>query len=297
MITLNLVDESKSDIKYIISKYPDHQQDVTITQSPYDRVESGVKILSRFNGFEDLELIVCAVKALRRLHVREIYLYIPYLLGARSDRQFQEGSTSYLVDVVTPILNDLSLTSIEVLDVHSDVAAACINNLKVVTNLNLVRYALMDIYKTVDKPLQDNFVLVSPDAGASKKIQKLADKIGYTRDIITCSKTRGVDGKLSNTVVPFNSEDYKSNKKDFIIIDDICDGGRTFLNIAEKIKEKYITSPKIYLIVTHGIFSKGLKVLDVFDGIYTTNSIQDLGADEFDGYHSYKHKIKQLNIF
>jgi ribose-phosphate pyrophosphokinase len=42
-----------------------------------------------------------------------------------------------------------------------------------------------------------------------------------------------------------------------VIIDDICDGGATFLSIAEKINAKHLT-----LIVTHGIFSKGFSALE-----------------------------------
>ena len=61
--------------------------------------------------------------------------------------------------------------------------------------------------------------LVSPDAGASKKIYKLAEQIGYEGDIITCSKDRDIDGKLTRTIVPLN---FTELEKDFIIIDDIC---------------------------------------------------------------------------
>ena len=52
--------------------------------------------------------------------------------------------------------------------------------------------------------------------------------------------------------------------KNCLIIDDLCDGGGTFLGIRSQIQPKYST-----LIITHGIFSKGTKVLtDVFDAVY-----------------------------
>ena len=61
----------------------------------------------------------------------------------------------------------------------------------------------------------------------------------------------------------------------FIIIDDICDGGRTFIGIAEAIKEQ-VQNPEIYLLVTHGIFSAGYnQLMNYFDKIYTTNSYHD----------------------
>ena len=136
------------------------------------------------------------------------------------------------------------------------------------------------------------FILVSPDAGANKKIYKLVEQIGYKGDILTCSKQRSLDldGKITKTVVPrFELE------KDAIIIDDICDGGATFIKIAEVIKEnqKGVKNPgKIYLIVTHGIFSKGFEELSkYFNEIYCTNSYREIDSE------ARNIKLKQLNLF
>jgi len=55
-----------------------------------------------------------------------------------------------------------------------------------------------------------------------------------------------------------------------IIVDDICDGGRTFIELAKCLKP---ACDKVYLYVTHGIFSKGLDVFDgLIDHIWTANS-------------------------
>ena len=138
--------------------------------------------------------------------------------------------------------------------------------------------------------INNKFILISPDAGANKKIYKLAEQIGYTGDIITCSKDRDSEGKLTKCVVPYCS----SLVKDYIIIDDICDGGATFINIAKELKPRALKNsyqPKIYLIVTHGIFSKGTTELGhYFDAIYTTNSYKNCNQLEL-------MKVKQLNVF
>lgn len=316
MKILNLTDLEKSDIKYQIQQFPDGQQNCLITDTGWVNlfipVNTIVKIKSRFNSFRDLELIICVTKALRRMGVKEIHLYIPYLLGARSDRQFQEGGNSYLVDIIAPIINSLEFESVTVMDIHSDVAAACINNLKSLNNMDLVNFTLNQLYPH-GSPVEKDcpFILVSSDAGSLKKIYKLSDSIGYEGDIICCSKSRDVDGNLSKVNVPISIED---TKKDIIIIDDICDGGATFINIAKCIKsfanswktdnlaKKYPT--KIYLIITHGIFSKGFDELSqYFDGIYCTNSYKDLLKDNnllnksIEMYTNKKNLIKQLNVF
>jgi len=301
MKILNLVYPEQSDIDYKISRFPDGQQDVTISSKLYDLVPgiavrnldktNVVQIKSHLNTFRDLELIICANAALKRLGIEDIHLYIPYLLGARSDRQFVEGGTSYLVDVVAPIINAQNFKSVTVYDAHSDVAAACINNFKSISDVDLVRFALNKLYGP-NSP--DNFVLVSPDGGSLKKIYKVAEAIGFNDEIITCSKYRDTDGKLSKTHVPYRIDHYS---KDMIIIDDICDGGRTFINIANEILKVHPDRPgKIYLIVTHGIFSAGFDTIgEYFDGVFCTNSVRDWPTAVSN--KKGEKFIKQLNIF
>lgn len=312
---LNLVNIEKSDIKYKISQYPDGQNQITldplIQPTPGDwnnevyKLSGGkVTIKAHLNNFIDLEKIICATKSLRELGVKEIHLYTPYFLGSRSDRKFEEGSNNYLKDVICPIINSLNFESVTVLNPHSDVLEACLNNFKKVDNKDLINYSLSHythgIYnnKNSNERTLDKFILISPDAGANKKIFKVAEQIGYTGEIITCSKSRDENGKLSNVIVPYD-ESLGSTDKDLIIIDDICDGGATFLNIAKAIKKTELFYGKIYLIVTHGIFSKGFKELNqYFDGIYCTNSYSDLNSPEMSlKYDNTLHKVKQLNVF
>lgn len=305
MKVLNLVDISNSDIEYKKIQFPDGQQQIVINPLSIDLFASNnknhiVEVRSRLNNFQDLELIICATKSLRNLGVKQIHLCTPYFLGSRSDRQFENESNNYLKDVICPIINSLQFESVTVLDPHSDVLEACLNNFKKISNYQLVSFALDNLYPKSYS--QKEYILVSPDAGASKKIYKLAEQIGYKGDIITCSKDRDENGKLTKTVVPLNGEDVQN---DIIIIDDICDGGATFINIAKEIKAKIksmqqhdenseLTYGKIYFIVTHGIFSKGFEEISkYFDGIYCTNSYKSFS----NGIVHDGSLVKQLNVF
>jgi ribose-phosphate pyrophosphokinase len=286
MNTINLTDLEKSDFKYKISQFPDGQQDIVLDQKFV--IEKGlyfpIRIASRFNSFRDLELIIATKKALDRIGIREVHLYIPYLLGARSDIQFQEGGTSYLVDVIAPIINSLEFDSVTVLDVHSTVAAGCIRKLK-----NTPGTALM--------PSRDTeYILVCPDAGAMKRTYDIAKRIGYNREILVAMKHRDViTGNITKTEIPSITV---RDVKEFIIVDDICDGGRTFIELA-KILKNYYPKAELYLVVSHGIFSAGLKELtSYFDCIYTTNSVFNVSEGEFAMRNErYLDRVKQLNIF
>jgi len=300
MKILNLTNNETSDIKFEVSKFPDGQQQVKVEKGIdlghsyvlHSTNRFPIQIKSRLNNFRDLELIICTVASLRNLGVKEIHLFTPYFLGSRSDRKFEEGSNNYLKDVICPIINSLNFESVTVLDPHSDVLEACLNNFKKVDNLNLVTWSIANCgVGNSFKDYLDKFILISPDAGANKKIFKLAEQISYTGEIITCSKSRDENGKLTKTEVPV-IEKYSS--KNFIIIDDICDGGATFINIADKLRTHISDESKIYLIVTHGIFSKGFDELNkYFDGLYCTDSYRDICDIEYD----QKTNVKQLKVF
>lgn len=300
--TLNLVNpDDVLSCKYEISKFPDGQQSVKIVEHQYntflslrDRTNS-ITIKSRLNTFQDLELIICANQALKEIGVKSVKLFIPYCIGGRSDRKFQEGGINYIKTVIAPILNSQNFDEVRIMDPHSDVLEACINNFVKITNYQLLRMALPQIDNKNDA--QERICLVSPDAGAYKKVFDVATWFKIN-EIITASKVRDVNtGKILRTEVP-SIKDHSDEMK-YVIVDDICDGGRTFIELAKVIIAQN-QEAKIYLVVTHGIFSAGFSELtNYFDGIYTTNSCQDIINDpeDTDIERLAKQKVKQLNIF
>lgn len=277
MPVLNLYSDknnSSNQIQYTVYQYPDGQQSIRINPhtSKMDLEHpAGILIKSRLNNFKDLELIICATQALKNLGAKKISLYVPYFLGSRSDRKFEEGSIHYLKQVICPIINSQGYDKVTVLDPHSDVLEACLNNYEKINNFELVRYALADID---DK----NICLVSPDAGAYKKIFDVAKKF-HIENIITATKVRDIQsGKILRTEIPTLNQHDKTH---YIIIDDICDGGRTFIELANAMKSSRPTA-KISLVVTHGIFSNGFHELSkYFEKIYTTNSVRDFHDVEY----------------
>jgi len=272
-------------IKYEIVTYPDGQKNFVLCSDIGKNSE--VLIKSHLNSFSDLELIICATKALKNVGVNDITLYIPYFLGARSDRKFEKGSTNYLKDVICPIINLQKYKKVVVLDPHSDVLEACLDNFEKISNYDLVQSAFDDYYGNLDQ-LSDfkNVCLISPDAGAFKKVYDVAKSIDYTEEIVIANKVRDIkSGKILRTDVPI---DINTVYKDYFIIDDICDGGRTFIEIVKSIKETRKFSSAVhpdnygnfYLIVTHGLFSQGFDELsEHFTKIYTTNSIKEIKND------------------
>lgn len=295
---LNLVNPKNSDIAYKISKFPDGQQTVDLVP-PTDRRDYHVTIKSRLNNFKDLELIICATGALKNLNFKKIELYVPYFMGARSDRKFITGGVNYLKDVITPIINSQGFERVTVLDPHSDVLEALINNFEKITNQHLVSKALSDILDKEGLQSTHQISIISPDAGAVKRVYDVCSKINFKGNIITASKQRNLKGDIIKTDIP--NVDDTPGKKVYVIIDDVCDGGRTFNELSKAIREirpREIFNDSIYLVVTHGIFSSGLLELSKhFNKIYTTNSFSDINVGDHSDYTVSEDFVKQLNAF
>ena len=295
MKVLDLTNTERSDIKYKISKFPDGQQAITLDleNTTFESGTQEVTIKSRLNSFKDLELIICANQALIELGIQNsafklkaINLYTPYFLGARSDRKFLNGQSNYLKTVICPIINSQNFSRVTILDPHSDVLEACLNNFQKKSNVDFASTAIKYY-------VEGDLTLISPDAGALKKIYDVSKAIDC-KNVIVANKLRDMaSGKIIRTEVP--GLDDKPGQRNFVICDDICDGGRTFIEIAKAIQEvrpRSIFNDNIYLCVTHGIFSAGFEELEkYFTAILTTNSVNE------DSFYTKSESVKLFNVF
>lgn len=224
-----------------------------------------VTVTTRIQSFNDFGLLLIAIDALRRMSIKTIHLFLPYMPAARQDRVMITGE-SLSVKVYADLINGLNLDSVTIFDPHSEVAPALLNNCKVISNHKFIEKVIADINSDV--------ILISPDGGALKKIYKVSEFLGGL-PVIECSKKRNVkNGQLEGFKV---YEDDLAGK-DCLIVDDICDGGGTFIGLAEELKKK--NAGNLYLAVSHGIFNKGVEVLNqYFTKIYTTDSFKSIVED------------------
>jgi ribose-phosphate pyrophosphokinase len=247
MKTINL--NTEAGVK--ITLFPDSQPHVNIAN-----VAEGddVKVICSITSSDKLFELLQTANALDKLFAKKKVLVIPYLLAARYDRLMLPGDSIDL-KVIADMINSCVFEKVYLYDVHSDVALLLIKNAIAITNKNLV--------EQYDK---QEAVLICPDAGAAKKVGKYFDWNSNIKSIVYCSKNRDLaTGKLTLEIL----EPEECANKNCVIIDDICDGGGTFLAIAEKIKPAHLT-----LIVTHGIFSKGFGELEkYFQEIIVSDSL------------------------
>ena len=208
----------------------------------------------------DLHRVALIKQYLDSQGMKDVELKLPYIPNARADRQFQKNA-GFSLKVTCDMINAMGFSKVTCIDPHSDVAPALINNIEIIEQHQEVMESLVMI-----KRMLPEFTLVSPDAGADKKIMKLAKATSLK--VVHAYKTRDVaTGAITATRV--HLEEGETISGDYLIVDDICDGGRTFTELAKVLKA--MGAGKVGLFVSHGIFSKGLSPLEDIDYIFSTN--------------------------
>lgn len=194
-------------------------------------------------------------------------LTIPYLPYARQDRHTSIGESFALSSVAANIVKLANPRILITADLHSPVLFSLLEGTDIKlenwSQKQLLAHFHINDTSLKSHPAKKDTCLISPDAGASKKTEELGNYLGLP--VIQALKNRStLDGSLSNT---FLSQEIPKKTKEVYIVDDICDGGATFINLAIKIRETGYKG-KLRLIVTHGIFSKGLiPLLEHFDSV------------------------------
>lgn len=225
--------------------------------APYQIITAWLK------SSNDIMELAMAVDSLRRIDKTPIKLFAPYLPYGRQDRVCDSGE-SFSLKVFADYINFLGFDEIITVDPHSNVTLALFNNLKVITQFDIIAKH----YSVFRDRVLNGGIFVSPDTGSAKKTGEIAAFFGHN-EYIRADKIRDLsNGKIKETVV--YCEDFK--EKNIFCVDDCCDGGATFIELAKVCKGK--NCGKFVLYVSHGIFSKGIDNLlnNGIDEIYTTDS-------------------------
>ncbi len=234
--------------------FPDGQRHITLEA---DVAWSEVVITTSLCSADDLFDLLLVNDILRHNH-NGVHLRVEYLLGGRMDRRINDRQPNTLA-VVADIINSAGFKSVYILDPHSPTAQVFI------ANSQPAMYAMTEFLEALNDFQPEDTVIVQPDKGAETRVWRMTRGMGFT--IVECTKER--DSASGRLFKPEILQPALVKGKRCLIVDDICDGGATFVALARKLREA--GAIEISLFVTHGIFSKG-KDLEGIDNIYTTGS-------------------------
>jgi ribose-phosphate pyrophosphokinase len=224
--------------------------------------------VARVYGYNAQDLMTVAMWA-NAAHQRsaKTVLLLPYLPGARQDRGLPFGAKVY-----SNLINAMNLNQVICFDPHSPVMPELISNLTIIGSAPLIRHHIVGRPDS-DQRAQRYNGIIAPDAGATARAQHVADLCGLP--LYQALKHRDeATGQLSG----FSCETLPKDGK-YLVVDDICDGGRTFTGLAEATG---LPADQLGLYVSHGVFSgRAGQLTERFSEIWTTDSYpaqNDIGA-------------------
>ena len=223
----------------------------------------GWTVTWQYENDAELFTLICLRKHFWGIDMK---LFMPYCPHARMDR-VKNPEDVFTLKYFCEVINSLNFKEVTILDPHSEVCVALLNNVKVIQPMRFVD-------NVINKINTDDLVLFFPDAGAKKRYDGAFD-MPYSYGV---KKRNWETGRIDSLEI-VNADTVKGNS--VLIIDDICSYGGTFARAAQELHKAGASA--IYLYVTHcennihkgSIFTDGL-----IDTVFTTNSIYKIEDDK-----------------
>lgn len=219
-----------------------------------------VSIRCRITNSDDLFVLMQLSDILNRQCLEVVGIHIYYLIGMRCDRLF-DINRPFTLGIVANVINSFHSDYIKIYEPHSYRTTSEIRH-SIVADVTMDNYSNYFAHSNV----------VFPDAGAKTRYGRLA-----ANSCVLCSKKRDeATGRLLDFEV---NCDKDVSQDDLVVIDDLCDGGGTFVGLAPKLRA--LNPKSLSLLVTHAVQRKGIEnVASVYDKVCITNSYKDWGKED-----------------
>jgi len=255
---------NRKEVEFI--KFPNGETQIKVDSLP----ERGWLIQSISLKYENdsdlikLMLVKNYLDACDRLSTDKLIIY--YMPYSRMDRS--ENGSPFTLKYITNFINSLGFKKVVVIEPHSDVTPALLNNAEsLYINFDLIEKVKEEVLFNEDKDY-----IVFPDAGASKRYSKMK-----ARNTLFCNKIRDFEtGDIKG--LELVGDTSKAYGRTAIIVDDLSSYGGTFIHTADRLREEGFV--EVNLLVAHAensIFERndrtGKLLFEHVDKIFTTDSI------------------------
>lgn len=245
----------KLDIEVL--KFNDGSLRVTLPEMSLELEQRYCTITAFVENMDDIMIIAQIKDIIERLSKspKMFTLALTSTSYTRYDRvMFENKTDSFGAKVFADAVNNLNFDFVQLFDCHSEIMLDLINK-----SVNIDQNTLLQDTLYHFNDFIGDYNIVAPDKGATKKL---------TDPNMIFDKVRNVEtGQITGMEIIHDESDVS---KEYLVIDDICEGGRTFIELAKLFKEVKGKETQINLYVTHGIFSNNAveKLLDFYSKIY-----------------------------
>lgn len=233
--------------------FPGGEPHVKVPELPKSKLLLWLKLRT----WNDVGIGAMLMSAVEQQAQARMSVFMPYFPGARQDKK--TGNEPFAVDVMARLFG---CAGIVICDPHSTVTTACLLN-HVSHYHNIMPWNL---------PIDTSGIcgVIAPDLGAKGRATGFRNVRCPHKTLVQCYKKRDSStGMISHYEVSNLPETGK-----YLIVDDVCDGGLTFNMLCEALRKSPSAKNCTFeLLVSHGIFSKGLDNIDpMISKITTTDS-------------------------
>lgn len=238
--------------------------------------DTDFQIKAIVNSWEDFGLFVMFLNALDQQadifdSHNDYSIYLPYFPGSRQDRS--DGHSPLTIEMyakmIKSALKTASTIDIYTFDIHSLLGWEIIDNVLAETRNSGGQLFNIEVNQ-LDGSVFDKDItgIIAADKGGVTRASLFGTTFYEGCEFIKCEKSRVFNsGKIAEYDVP---DDIPNGK--YLVVDDICDGGATFIALADAIHEKN-KNVELQLYVSHGIFARGYHELEQrYSKFYTTDS-------------------------
>ena len=239
------------------------------------------EIVWLYEGDYEIFMLICIVKHLRSQICNNVSfnLTMPYVVNSRLDRTHSDNEV-FTLKYFAEIINDLKFNKVVIVDPHSIVSEALIDNVCVLRPSNIINNVISKMLCL--NGLEKDLVIYFPDDGAYKRYKDMPCFKDFT--CIYGKKERDWEtGKILGIEIYDKNGSKLTNEIencDVLMVDDIISYGGTLAYSADKLKE--MDAAHISAYATHvensvldeekGTLLKRYKD-KIIDTVYTTNSI------------------------
>lgn len=231
----------KNFVQFDVKKFSSGEWDIKIKERIYG---DAIIHWNWFNENErDIMLLLMKIGAIKKQYgMIPITIHAPYLPYARQDRVFEAGQDLAIETLVKAICGRYSDVKIETMALHCK---------RYNCNSYDLKYEIHDETHAI-------YNIIYPDSNA---IHHYSHLFGNHERCLHFEKIRDKKDKPSLKLITDKLTLGELGNNYFLICDDICAGGRTFIECAKEIRRIYGNDTIIELMIYHAFLDHGLDAL------------------------------------
>jgi len=239
---LRELDGKGKEVPTIITDFPNNEIFVKYKESVRGK---DVFIINTFNGDPNKDLVETLILADTAFaaSARRITLVLPIIYGSRQDRK-SSPRTPVTISMMAKIIKSVGVDRVITVSLHAPQSSAAF--FAAGLKFDNISTAQVFLPEMIELHKENNFIIVSPDAGGLGKARYYAKVLNT--EIAFADKRRGPDRKSQVMNLVGDVKD-----RNIFIVDDMIDGGGTLINVLKALKDK--GAKDIYCIATHLVLS------------------------------------------